>query len=91
MYEYLRDSECTDGALGRGIEITANSYSSDLSTITIGFWFAITGCVASVLIYLAGNKHITNYLANSLGSRNQQTEKVQAAQAVQEPILHGIN
>ena len=88
MYEYLRDNGCTDGALGRGIEMIANSYSSDQSTITIGYWFSITGCVASVLIYLAANKHTTSYIANLLGATKQQTEK---PQAVQEPILDGIN
>jgi hypothetical protein len=29
MYEYLRDNGCTDGALGRGVEMIAKSYSSD--------------------------------------------------------------
>jgi hypothetical protein len=69
MYEYLRDNECTDGALSRGVEIIANSYSSDQLTITIGYWFAITGCVASVLIYMSANTHTSGYLANLLGAR----------------------
>jgi hypothetical protein len=67
MYEYLRDNGCTDGALGRGVEMIANSYSSDQSTITIGYWFAIGGCLASVLTYLAGNIQTSGYLANLLG------------------------
>ena len=88
MYEYLRDNECTDGALGRGIEMIANSYSSDQSTITIGYWFAIGGCAASVLTYLAANTYTSGYLANLLGARKQLTEKAQAAQ---EPMLYRIN
>ena len=88
MYEYLRDNGCTDGALGRGVEMIANNYSSDQSTITIGYWFAITGCVASVLTYLAANTHTSGYLANLLGARKQQTEKGEPAQ---EPMLYGIN
>ena len=71
MYEYLRVNGCTDGALSRGVEIIAKSYSSDQSTITIGYWFAITGCVASVLTYLAANTHTSGYLGNLLRVRKQ--------------------
>ena len=85
MYEYLRDNECTDGPLSRGIEIIANSYSSAQSAITIGRWFAIAASIASVLTYLAANKHTSGYLAKLLGLRMQQTEK---AHAVQEPMLY---
>ena len=88
MYEYLRDNGCTDGSLGRGVEMIANSYSSDQLIITIGYWFAITGCVASVLTYLAAYKHTSGYFAPLLRAWKQKTEK---AQAVQEPILHVIN
>jgi hypothetical protein len=27
MFEYLRDNKCTDGALGRGVDVIAESYS----------------------------------------------------------------
>ncbi len=66
----------------------ANSYSSDQSTITIGYSFAIAGCVASVLIYLVANTRTSACIANLLGVRKQQNEKAAAAQ---EPMLYGIN
>ena len=33
MYEYLRDNQCTDGALARGIEEILNSIAKDRSMV----------------------------------------------------------
>jgi hypothetical protein len=82
MLEYLRDNECTDGALGIGVEIIANSYSSDQLYLTYGYWFAIAGCVASVLIFLTSIKNTDGPLEESKNKKSH---------AVMEPMLYRIN
>ena len=58
MQAYLRDNQCLDGSLGRAVEIVANSFSSDQSLITIGYFLVIGNCVATVAIYLLSQNSI---------------------------------
>ena len=64
MYQYLRDSFCTDGALARGIFMVSESFSKEKTLATIGFAFAIAGFTSTMLIYLCVYKRTRESLFN---------------------------
>ena len=62
MYEYLRDNQCTDGALARGIEQILNSFAKDKRVTSVGLAFALASAAASFFIFTCTSKGIRNCL-----------------------------
>jgi high-affinity nickel permease len=67
MYEYLRDNQCTDGALARGIEEILNSIAKDRKVVSVGFAFVLASAASTILIYIFTNIRIRNYLSSFCG------------------------
>jgi hypothetical protein len=63
MYQYLNDNRCTDGALGRGIEMFTNSYISDMKVTSLGLAFALASCASTFLIYVCTNIWMREFLS----------------------------
>lgn len=63
MYEYLRDNQCTDGALARAIEMIANSYANDMKVISVGLAFALGSFAASLLLFVCSSNGIRTCLS----------------------------
>ena len=67
MYEYLRDNECTDGALARGIEEILNSIAKDRRVVSVGCAFVVASAASTILIYIITNIRIRNKLSSFCG------------------------
>ena len=62
MYEYLRDNQCTDGALARGIDQVANNFARDSRVTSVGLFFALASAASTIFIYICTNKTIISRL-----------------------------
>ena len=67
MYEYLRDNQCTDGALARGIEQILNSFAKDKRVASVGLAFALASAAFTFFIYTYTSKGIRNCLGGCCG------------------------
>ncbi len=55
MLTYLHENDCTDGALGRGIEMVADSYTKDSTQVTFAYIVVISSCISTIVVYLLTN------------------------------------